>query len=143
MCHHCVGMGMTDACMAAQGVKLTLLPFFVKALSLALAQHPAANASLDTSGQAPSGASSTAELALRLHAAHNIGVAMATPNGLVVPNIKNVSACPTCSCTCQLYLPAAPPTAPPCACMDARMPLQPSREREGLGWAARPRICCR
>ena len=63
----------------AQGVKLTSLPFIIKALSVALAAHPHINASLSPSGS---------ELAL--HRAHNIGIAMATPLGLVVPNIKQV-----------------------------------------------------
>ncbi|KAG1680788.1 hypothetical protein FOA52_008121 [Chlamydomonas sp. UWO 241] len=51
--------------------KLTLLPLLVKALSVALFLSPAGDA-------------------LLLHADHNIGVAMATPTGLVVPNIKRV-----------------------------------------------------
>ncbi|KAG2427447.1 hypothetical protein HXX76_012383 [Chlamydomonas incerta] len=68
-----------DPGLRAQGVRLTLLPFLIKALSAALNQHPQLNASL-----APSGSD------LLLHPHHNIGVAMATPSGLVVPNIKQV-----------------------------------------------------
>lgn len=62
------------------GAKLTYLPFIVKALSAALARHPVLNVQM-----APGGG----EL-LQLHA-HNIGVAMATGGGLVVPNVKGVS----------------------------------------------------
>jgi len=64
---------------ALRGAKLTLLPLLVKALSAALAAHPHVNASLATGGDA-----------LVVHADHNIGVAMATLSGLVVPNIKRV-----------------------------------------------------
>ncbi|KAJ2633025.1 hypothetical protein H4R22_000798 [Coemansia sp. RSA 1290] len=63
-------------------VKMTYMPFFVKAASLALAKYPILNAKVVTQpGEAPS---------LLLRAAHNIGVAMDTPGGLIVPNIKNV-----------------------------------------------------
>ena len=61
--------------------RLTLLPFIIKALSVALLQHPSANASLDLTGDQP---------CLLRHADHNVGVAMAAPGGLVVPNIKRV-----------------------------------------------------
>lgn len=60
-------------------VKLTYLPFVVKALSVTLGRFPAFNVQM-----APGGA----EL-LQLHS-HNIGVAMATGGGLVVPNVKSV-----------------------------------------------------
>lgn len=62
-----------------QGVSLTLLPFFVKAASRALEQYPTLNAWLDEESQT-----------LRVLDNHNIGIAMNTPEGLVVPNIKNV-----------------------------------------------------
>lgn len=65
-----------------QGTKLTLLPFVLKAISLALAsseQHAAVNASLSASGDS-----------LILHADHNIGVAVDTPRGLVVPVVRRV-----------------------------------------------------
>jgi len=61
------------------GAKLTLLPFVIKAMSVALSQHPLLNSSLAPSGEE-----------LLLHPHHHIGVAMATPHGLVVPNIKHV-----------------------------------------------------
>lgn len=62
-----------------QGVSLTFLPFFVKAASRALEQCPELNAWLDEENQT-----------LRVLDNHNIGIAMDTPDGLVVPNIKNV-----------------------------------------------------
>ncbi|CAI5461861.1 unnamed protein product [Closterium sp. Yama58-4] len=64
---------------AAAVVRLTHLPILVKALSVALHDYPTLNSTLDD-------ASFTH---LRCKRAHNIGIAMATPSGLVVPNIKN------------------------------------------------------
>lgn len=61
------------------GVKVSFMPFMIKAASLALLQHPILNSSV--SGD---------ESELIYKGYHNIGVAMDTPNGLVVPNIKNV-----------------------------------------------------
>ena len=58
---------------------MTYLPLLLKALSVALSSHPTVNSSL-----APGSDS------LLLHRDHNIGVAMATGQGLVVPNIKQV-----------------------------------------------------
>ncbi|KAF8073201.1 Dbt [Scenedesmus sp. PABB004] len=62
---------------ALRGANLTLLPFIIKALSLALAAHPGLNVSLEPGGGA-----------LLQRGSHNVGVAMATSAGLVVPNIK-------------------------------------------------------
>lgn len=62
-------------------LKLTYLPLIIKTLSLAISRHPIINSSL-----APG------EQELLLHPSHNIGIAMATPQGLVVPNIKNVQS---------------------------------------------------
>src|SRR5690606_12274118 len=61
-----------------KGIKLTPLPFIVKACAHALAEHPQFNVSLHSSG---------AKL-IRKHYI-NIGVAVATPAGLMVPVIKN------------------------------------------------------
>lgn len=61
------------------GVKLSYLPLVIKATSLALSQYPQLNASVN------------AEVTqIVQHASHNIGVAMDTPRGLLVPVIKNV-----------------------------------------------------
>ena len=61
----------------SKGVKLTYMPIIIKAASLGLEQLPVLNSSLD----------STCEH-LTYKASHNIGVAMDTPNGLIVPVIK-------------------------------------------------------
>lgn len=62
-----------------QGVKLTLLAFLMKASVAALKRNPEFNASLDASGE---------NLILKKY--YNIGVAVDTPDGLVVPVIRNV-----------------------------------------------------
>ena len=64
---------------ALQGAKLTYMPFLIKALSVALADFPRVNAQFGKD-----------EASVLIKGAHNIGVAMATPTGLVVPNVKNV-----------------------------------------------------
>jgi pyruvate dehydrogenase E2 component (dihydrolipoamide acetyltransferase) len=63
----------------AKGVKLTPLVFIMKAVVQALKQHPRFNASLDESGE---------NIILKKY--FNLGIAMDTPNGLVVTEIKNV-----------------------------------------------------
>ncbi|KAG6597792.1 Lipoamide acyltransferase component of branched-chain alpha-keto acid dehydrogenase complex [Phytophthora cinnamomi] len=62
-----------------RGVKLSFMPFIIKAASLALKHYPMLNATVNES-----------ETELTLVAAHNISVAMDTPTGLIVPNVKNV-----------------------------------------------------
>jgi 2-oxoisovalerate dehydrogenase E2 component (dihydrolipoyl transacylase) len=62
----------------AMGIKLTYMPLFIKAASLALAAYPSLNATT-----APDMSSVTR------HGAHNIGVAMDSPSGLVVPVIRD------------------------------------------------------
>ena len=63
---------------AKQGVKLTPLPFLIKAAAIALTRHQKFNASLDADGE---------------HIVYkkfvNIGIAVDTPNGLMVPVIKD------------------------------------------------------
>ena len=61
-----------------QGFKLTMLAFLVKASVTALRQHPEFNASLDKSGE---------NLVLKKY--FHIGVAVDTPDGLVVPVIRD------------------------------------------------------
>lgn len=63
----------------AQGLKLSYLPLMVKAASLALSQFPVLNSSL--SGD---------ETEVVVHADHNVGVAMDTPKGLLVPVLRRV-----------------------------------------------------
>jgi 2-oxoisovalerate dehydrogenase E2 component (dihydrolipoyl transacylase) len=60
-------------------VKHTFLPTLIKSLSNALKAFPLINSSFNEE---------THEVTLK--GAHNIGIAMATPNGLVVPTIKKV-----------------------------------------------------
>ena len=61
------------------GIKLTMLAFLIKASAAALKQFPEFNASLDASGE---------NLTLKKY--FNIGFAADTPNGLVVPVIRDV-----------------------------------------------------
>ncbi|KAI5819764.1 2-oxoacid dehydrogenases acyltransferase-domain-containing protein [Pyronema omphalodes] len=63
--------------------KLTLLPFIIKSVSLSLSQFPLLNSRLDTSSPVPQ---------LITRPSHNIGIAMDTPLGLLVPNIKSVQS---------------------------------------------------
>lgn len=60
-----------------RGVRLTYLAFVIKACTAALQRFPRLNASLEESGD---------EFVVRHY--YNIGVAIDTPSGLVVPNIK-------------------------------------------------------
>lgn len=61
-----------------QGISLTILSFLVKACAYVLTQYPKFNASLSENGE---------QLVLKKYI--HIGVAVDTPNGLVVPVIKN------------------------------------------------------
>ncbi|XP_035862953.1 lipoamide acyltransferase component of branched-chain alpha-keto acid dehydrogenase complex, mitochondrial isoform X2 [Sander lucioperca] len=63
----------------ARGVKLSYMPFFIKAASLGLLHFPVLNASVDEGCQN-----------ITYKASHNIGLAMDTLQGLLVPNVKNV-----------------------------------------------------
>uniref|UniRef100_A0A4W6FX33 Dihydrolipoamide acetyltransferase component of pyruvate dehydrogenase complex n=1 Tax=Lates calcarifer TaxID=8187 RepID=A0A4W6FX33_LATCA len=62
-----------------RGVKLSYMPFFIKAASLGLLHFPILNASVDEGCQN-----------ITYKASHNIGLAMDTNQGLLVPNVKNV-----------------------------------------------------
>jgi 2-oxoisovalerate dehydrogenase E2 component (dihydrolipoyl transacylase) len=62
-----------------RGLKLSYLPFVIKAASLALTQFPMLNSTVNAD---------VTEVVY--HANHNIGVAMDTPNGLVVPVLRAV-----------------------------------------------------
>jgi pyruvate dehydrogenase E2 component (dihydrolipoamide acetyltransferase) len=63
---------------ARRGVKLTFLPFVVKAVTAALREFPHMNASLDRSGES-----------LIVKKYFHVGVAVDTENGLVVPVIRD------------------------------------------------------
>ncbi len=69
----------TNAALAKQGVKLTMLAFVMKACVSVLKKYPAFNGSLSEAGDK-----------LILKKFWNIGFAADTPNGLVVPVIKGV-----------------------------------------------------
>jgi len=68
----------SNAAMAKSGVKLTMLAFVIKASVAALKKFTAFNSSLDAKGE---------NLIVKQY--YNIGFAADTPNGLVVPVIKN------------------------------------------------------
>jgi len=63
---------------AEKGVKLTYMPFVIKAAVLALKDFPLFNASFDDASE---------EIIYKDDL--NIGIAVDTPDGLIVPNIKN------------------------------------------------------
>jgi pyruvate dehydrogenase E2 component (dihydrolipoamide acetyltransferase)/2-oxoisovalerate dehydrogenase E2 component (dihydrolipoyl transacylase) len=64
---------------AKAGVKLTYLAFIVKAVGRALKEVPLVNATFDEAAQE-----------LTLHDRYHVGVAVAAPNGLIVPVVKDV-----------------------------------------------------
>ena len=63
-----------------KGIHLTFLPFFIKAVHHALTEHPLLNASVDEGRE---------EIIIKKY--YNIGVAVDTPDGLMVPVIKGVN----------------------------------------------------
>ncbi len=62
---------------AAEGTRLTFLPFVVKAVVVALGRHPALNCLVDDTRQ---------EMVLRQYC--DLGIATATPAGLIVPVLR-------------------------------------------------------
>ncbi len=66
---------------ASEGIKLTTMPFLIKAVATALRKHPAMNALIDMEGD---------QIIYRDYV--NLGIAVDTDRGLVVPNIRNVDA---------------------------------------------------
>ncbi len=63
-----------------KGIKLTILPFIIKAVIAGLKEHPYLNATLDDENE---------EIILKKY--FNIGVATDTPEGLMVPVVKNAN----------------------------------------------------
>ncbi len=63
---------------AKKGIKLTSLPFVVKAVAMALRSHPIINASLDLESE---------QIIYKEYV--NIGIAVDTDRGLVVPSLRN------------------------------------------------------
>ena len=70
--------GQTKTLAEQRGVKLTYLPFVIKAVIGAMKKYPLLNSSLDEEKQ---------EVVIKKY--FNIGVAVATEEGLIVPVIKN------------------------------------------------------
>ncbi len=62
-----------------QGVRLTLMPFIMKAIALAVQAYPLLNSQVDAD---------CTEIRYQPHC--NIGMAVDTPAGLIVPNVKQV-----------------------------------------------------
>lgn len=63
---------------AAKGIKLTAMPFLIKAIASALKQHPVVNASIDESGTG-----------VIYKEYVNIGIAVDTERGLIVPVLRD------------------------------------------------------
>jgi 2-oxoisovalerate dehydrogenase E2 component (dihydrolipoyl transacylase) len=81
---HRLNKSLSKASPPNESTKLSFLPFIIKAVSLALHQHPVLNARVDLTAE-------SFKPALAMRSQHNIGIAMATPSGLLVPVIKNAS----------------------------------------------------
>lgn len=64
-----------------RGVRISFLPILIKACSIALNQYPGLNAHVDEKCDQ-----------ITYKANHNIGIAIDTSSGLVVPNVKNVES---------------------------------------------------
>lgn len=63
-----------------RGIRLTFLPFFIKAVQHALGEHPLMNAGVDEE---------SLEVVVKKY--YNIGIAVDTPDGLMVPVIRDVA----------------------------------------------------
>jgi 2-oxoisovalerate dehydrogenase E2 component (dihydrolipoyl transacylase) len=63
----------------SRGIRLSYMPFILKSCSMSLSHFPILNSSLDAKVEN-----------ITYKASHNIGIAMDTANGLLVPNIKGV-----------------------------------------------------
>jgi len=63
----------------SRGTHLTFLPFFIKAAQHALREHPLLNAAIDDAGET---------IILKKH--YHFGIAVETPEGLMVPVIRDV-----------------------------------------------------
>ncbi|HBE71327.1 MAG TPA: pyruvate dehydrogenase [Planctomycetaceae bacterium] len=66
---------------AAQGIKLTTMPFLIKAVATALRQNPSLNAVIDSEND---------QIVYRDYV--NLGIAVDTERGLVVPNIRHADS---------------------------------------------------
>jgi 2-oxoisovalerate dehydrogenase E2 component (dihydrolipoyl transacylase) len=64
--------------------KISFLPFVIKAVSMAIQRYPILNARVDTDLE-------SGKPILIMRSQHNVGIAIDTPSGLMVPVIKDVS----------------------------------------------------
>lgn len=62
----------------ASGIQVTYIPFFIHALSLTIKKFPILNSTVDMSAKK-----------ILYHPSHNIGIAMSTDLGLIVPVVKD------------------------------------------------------
>lgn len=69
------------------------MPVLIKAVSLALTHHPILNSTVDPDCTA-----------ITYRADHNVGVAMDTPMGLIVPNVKRVQVMTMSLGVCTFWL---------------------------------------
>lgn len=74
------------------GVKVSYMPFFIKATSLALYKYPMLNSTIDVE-----------RMTMTHHAAHNIGIAVDTTRGLVVPVITDCQSKSIVDITIELH----------------------------------------
>jgi pyruvate dehydrogenase E2 component (dihydrolipoamide acetyltransferase) len=63
---------------AKAGIKLTSMPFVIKAVAMALREHPAVNATIDTENE---------QIIYKQYV--NVGIAVDSERGLVVPSLRN------------------------------------------------------
>lgn len=75
--------------------RISFLPFIIKAVSLALNQYPILNARVDMDP-------TNSKPVLVHRSQHNIGIAIDTPSGLIVPVLKNVASHSILSIASQL-----------------------------------------
>ena len=115
--------------------KLTMMPFLLKALSLALDDFPVMNSSVDEANKA-----------IVQQARHNIGCAMNTPFGLVVPNVKDVANKSVMQVPSSSIAPGSGPDQPPVAgrywrCDHHRVQHRHHRGDLRISTRPRPRGC--
>jgi 2-oxoisovalerate dehydrogenase E2 component (dihydrolipoyl transacylase) len=75
--------------------KISFLPFVIKAVSMSIQRFPILNARVDTDSE-------SGKPILTMRSQHNIGVAIDTPSGLMVPVIKDVASLDIASIAAEL-----------------------------------------
>ena len=79
--------------LSERGVAFSYMPVLIKAVSLALTHHPILNSTVDPDCTT-----------ITYRADHNVGVAMDTPMGLIVPNVKRVQVMTLSLGVCMFWL---------------------------------------